>query len=121
MSCGQLLRSFPNLYTIRGTTARPVLEWAACQDKVIKMEPDFLVPGHGSPLIGKERIKETLGNYRDAILHVHNLALKAIQEFKPIDEVATQASLPPHLSNLPYLKQYMGTSPFVSETFIIAT
>jgi len=104
--------SFPNLYTIRGTTARPVLEWAACQDKVIKMEPDFLVPGHGSPLIGKGRIKETLSNYRDAILHVHNLALKAIQEFKPIDEVATQASLPPHLSNLPYLKQYYGYIPF---------
>jgi alkyl sulfatase BDS1-like metallo-beta-lactamase superfamily hydrolase len=103
---------FPNLYTIRGTTARPILEWAACQDKVIKMEPEFLVPGHGSPLIGKERIKETLGNYRDAILHVHNSALKAIQEFKPIDEVASQASLPPHLSDLPYLKQYYGYIPF---------
>ena len=103
---------FPNLYTIRGTTARPVLEWAACQDKVIKMEPEFLVPGHGLPLTGKERIKETLGNYRDAILHVHRLALEAIQQFKPIDEVAGQASLPPHLADLPYLKQYYGYIPF---------
>jgi len=62
--CGQLLRLLSEPLYDSGTTARPVLEWAACQDKVIKMEPDFLVPGHGSPLIGKERIKETLGNYR---------------------------------------------------------
>ncbi len=103
---------FPNLYTIRGTTARPVLEWAACQDTMIKMEPEFLVPGHGFPLTGKERIKETLGNYRDAILHVHRLALEAIQHFKPIDEVVRQASLPPHLASLPYLKQYYGYIPF---------
>ena len=103
---------FPNLYTIRGTTARPVLEWAACQDKIIKMEPEFLVPGHGFPLTGKERIKETLGNYRDAILHTHRLALEAIQQFKPIDEVVGQASLPPHLANLPYLKQHYGYIPF---------
>ena len=103
---------FPNLYTIRGTTARPVLEWAACQDKMVKMGPEFLVPGHGFPLSGKERIKETLGNYRDAILHVHRLALEAIQQFKPIDEVAGQASLPAYLAGLPYLKQYYGYIPF---------
>ncbi|MGZ3606024.1 MAG: alkyl sulfatase dimerization domain-containing protein [Thermodesulfobacteriota bacterium] len=103
---------FPNLYTIRGTTARPILEWAACQDKMVKMEPDFLVPGHGFPLTGKGRIKETLENYRDAILHVHRLALEAIQQFKPIDEVISQASLPPHLADLPYLRQYYGYIPF---------
>jgi len=103
---------FPNLYTIRGTTARPVLEWAACQDKIIKMEPEFLVPGHGFPLTGKERIKETLENYRDAILHTHRLALEGIQQFKPIDDVVSRASLPPHLANLPYLKQYYGCIPF---------
>jgi alkyl sulfatase BDS1-like metallo-beta-lactamase superfamily hydrolase len=103
---------FPNLYTIRGTTARPVLDWAECQDKMIKMEPEFLVPGHGFPLTGKERIKERLENYRDAILHVHRLALEAIQQFKPIDEVVSQASLPLHLADLPYLKQYYGYIPF---------
>jgi alkyl sulfatase BDS1-like metallo-beta-lactamase superfamily hydrolase len=103
---------FPNLYTIRSTSARPVLGWAAAQDTVMKLEPEILVPGHGAPVVGKEKIKETLTNYRDAILHVHNLALEAVQKFKPLDEVVAQASLPPHLAQLPYLKEYYGYIPF---------
>jgi alkyl sulfatase BDS1-like metallo-beta-lactamase superfamily hydrolase len=103
---------FPNLYTIRSTSSRPVLGWAAAQDTVMKLEPEYLVPGHGAPVAGKEKIKETLTNYRDAILHVHNLALEAVQKFKPLDEVVAQASLPPHLAQLPYLKEYYGYIPF---------
>ena len=72
---------FPNLYTIRSTSSRPVLGWAAAQDTVIKLEPEYLVPGHGAPVVGKEKIKETLSNYRDAILHVHNLALARLGGF----------------------------------------
>ena len=78
----------------------------------MKLDPETLVPGHGAPVVGKEKIKETLTNYRDAILHVHNLALEAVQKFKPLDEVVAQASLPPHLAQLPYLKEYYGYIPF---------
>jgi alkyl sulfatase BDS1-like metallo-beta-lactamase superfamily hydrolase len=103
---------FPNLYTIRGTSSRPVLSWAAAQDIIIKLEPEYLVPGHGAPVVGKEKITEILTNYRDAILHVHNLALEAVQKFKSLDEVVAQASLPPRLAQLPYLKEYYGCIPF---------
>jgi len=104
--------SFPNLYTIRGTSSRPVLDWAKAQDTVIGLEPEFLVPAHGLPIQGKETIKEVLGNYRDAILHVHTIALDAVQQFKPIDEVAEGATLPPQLANLPYLDQSYGYIPY---------
>jgi alkyl sulfatase BDS1-like metallo-beta-lactamase superfamily hydrolase len=104
--------SFPNLYTIRGTSARPVLDWAKAQDLVMALEPEFLVPAHGLPIQGRETIKEVLGNYRDAILHVHHIALDAVQQFKPIDEVAAQAALPPHLADLPYLEQSYGSIPY---------
>jgi alkyl sulfatase BDS1-like metallo-beta-lactamase superfamily hydrolase len=103
---------FPNLYTIRSTSSRPVLGWAAAQDIIMKLEPEYLVPGHGAPVVGKEKIREILTNYRDAILYVHNLALEAVQKFKPLDEVVAQASLPPRLAQLPYLKEYYGYIPF---------
>ena len=35
-----------------------------------------------------------------------------MQKFKPLDEVVAQASLPPHLAQLPYLKEYYGYIPF---------
>lgn len=104
--------SFPNLYTIRGTSYRPVLEWAEAQNKVIGLAPDFLVPGHGLPLHGLSQIKEVLGNYRDAILHVHQIAFEAAREFKSIDEAASRAGLPPRLAKLPYLQQSYGYIPY---------
>jgi alkyl sulfatase BDS1-like metallo-beta-lactamase superfamily hydrolase len=104
--------SFPNLYTIRGTSSRPVVDWAKAQDKVIALDPEFLVPGHGLPIDGRETIKEVLANYRDAILHVHKIALDAVQQFKPIDVVVAQATLPPQLASLPYLEQSYGSVPY---------
>ena len=104
--------SFPNLYTIRGTSDRPVQDWAACQDIIIKLAPELLIPGHGTHIEGKAQIKEVLSNYREAILYVYNLAHTAVKEFKPINEVATAAALPPHLADLPYLQQHYGFLPY---------
>ncbi|MBI5605211.1 MAG: alkyl/aryl-sulfatase [Deltaproteobacteria bacterium] len=104
--------SFPNLYTIRGTSYRPVLDWAEAQNTVIRLAPDILVPSHGMPLHGLALIKEVLGNYREAILHVHRIAFEAAQEFKSIDEVASRAGLPPELAVLPYLQQFYGSIPY---------
>ena len=74
--------SFPNLYTIRGTSARPVLDWADCQDKIMGLKPEVLVPCHGSHLEGKDPIREVLTNYRDAIKHVYHYTLEAVAEIQ---------------------------------------
>jgi alkyl sulfatase BDS1-like metallo-beta-lactamase superfamily hydrolase len=100
--------SFPNLYTIRGTSDRPVQGWADCQDTVMARQPEIVVPGHGTHLEGRALIKEVLSNYRDAILHIYNLAWTAVRNFKPVHEAAINASLPPHLAQLPYLQQHYG-------------
>jgi alkyl sulfatase BDS1-like metallo-beta-lactamase superfamily hydrolase len=104
--------SFPNLYTIRGTSARPVLDWADCQDKIMGLKPEVLVPCHGSHLEGKDRIREVLTNYRDAIRHVYHYTLKAVGKFKPIQEAAADVALPAHLAQLPYLRQHYGYLPY---------
>jgi alkyl sulfatase BDS1-like metallo-beta-lactamase superfamily hydrolase len=111
--CGDIFYpSFPNLYTIRGCGPRPVLEWAEAQNSIIALQPEHLVQGHGFPVQGKEEIKTVLTNYRDAIWHVHDLALEAVQNFVPIDEVAREAVLPHHLAGLPYLIQSYGYVPY---------
>jgi len=104
--------SFPNLYTIRGTSQRPVLDWAKAQDTYIALAPEHLVPCHGLPLKGREDIKTVLGNYRDAIIHVHDHALKAVQDFIPVDEAAATVALPQRLAGLPYLTQGYGYLPY---------
>jgi len=104
--------SFPNLYTIRGTSTRPALDWATAQDKALAFEPHILLPGHGLPIEGRETIKTVLTNYRDAIRHVHDQTLKAVSEFMSPEAAIAAAALPPNLAGLPYLKERYGHIPY---------
>ena len=107
--CGDnFYASFPNLYTIRGTSYRPVAEWAKAQDTVIDLAPDILVPMHGFPIKDATEIKNVLGNYRDAINHVHNLAYSAVKKNMTLDQFLPQAKLSPELAKQPYLQEYYG-------------
>jgi glyoxylase-like metal-dependent hydrolase (beta-lactamase superfamily II) len=89
--------SFPNLYTLRGTPPRPALEYAAAVDKAISLEPEYLLPGHGEPVIGRERIKKMLTIYRDAILYVHNETVKGMNAGKDVFTLMREIKLPPEL------------------------
>ncbi|MBW2633334.1 MAG: alkyl/aryl-sulfatase [Deltaproteobacteria bacterium] len=114
--CGDnFYASFPNLYTIRGTSYRPVAEWAEAQDTVINLAPEILVPMHGFPIKDAAEIKNVLGNYRDAINHVHNLAYSAVKKNMTIDQFLPQAKLPPELSKQPYLQEYYGNVKYCAQ------
>lgn len=64
-------RAFPNLYTIRGTTPRPIRSWIQSLDEMRKLEPEYLVPSHTEPVIGKEDVAKQLTDYRDGITWVY--------------------------------------------------
>ena len=50
-------RSFPNLYTIRGTKYRDIKAWGDAVAKMATFPSDYLVPGHTRPLAGLETIR----------------------------------------------------------------
>jgi alkyl sulfatase BDS1-like metallo-beta-lactamase superfamily hydrolase len=100
--------AFPNLYAIRGTPYRDVLEWAKSIDKMIALNADILVPQHSRPIHGAGIIREQLTNYRDAIQFVHDQTIRGINQGKSADEIAAQLALPPHLATAPYLQEFYG-------------
>ncbi|MBN4046767.1 alkyl/aryl-sulfatase [bacterium AH-315-P07] len=102
-------KAFPNLYAVRGTPYRDVRKWADSLDKMIAEGPEFLVPSHTRPLSGKETIKETLENYRDAIRYVLDETIAGMNEGKSPDELAHSIKLPESLAHQPYLHEYYGT------------
>ena len=53
-------KTFPNLYTIRGTPYRDLAGWVNSIDMMRYLEPEFLVPSHTRPLEGKEKINNLL-------------------------------------------------------------
>lgn len=104
----QFYWSFPNLYTIRGTSPRPVSEWIASLDTIRALEPEHFVPNHTLPIHGKEEIAETLTNYRDAIQWVRDETIRRANKGEDLDTIAENVSLPAHLADLPYTGQYYG-------------
>ena len=66
-----IYNTFPNLYTIRGTTHRNVSGWVDSLDHMRSFEPEYLFPSHTKPIEGDDATK-ALTIYRDAIQFIHD-------------------------------------------------
>ena len=108
LSGDNLYRSFPNLYTIRGTPYRSIKSWYQSVDIIRKLSPEFLVPGHGQPIFGMNNIYAIATDYRDAIQYVHDQGIRCINLGMTPDEMVENIHLPPHLAASPYLQEYYG-------------
>lgn len=100
--------SFPNLYTIRGSTHRDVLEWVASLDKMRALRPAFLVPGHTLPISGEEEVARALTDYRDAIQYVHDRTVTLMNDGLSAQDIAAQVQLPASLADRSYLAEHYG-------------
>lgn len=104
-----IYKTFPNLYTIRGTTHRDVAGWINSLDHMKTFDAEFLFPSHTKPIIGKENIKEVLETYRDAIQYIHDQTIRLMNEGLYPDEIADIIKLPEDIEKSPYLYEFYGT------------
>ena len=102
-------KTFPNLYTIRGTTHRDVIGWVNSIDHMKTFDAEFLFPSHTKPIIGKKEIKEILTIYRDAIQYIHDQTIRLMNEGLYPDQIAELIKLPEHIAKSPYLYEFYGT------------
>mgnify|MGYP001173646675 CR=1 FL=1 len=102
-------KTFPNLYTIRGTSHRDVKGWIDSLDHMKTFNPEFLFPSHTKPIIGKEVIQNVLNTYRDAIQFVHDQTIRLMNQGMYPDEIAEKIKLPEIIADSPYLKEFYGT------------
>ena len=103
-----IYKTFPNLYTIRGTSYRDIKKWSSSIDKMRYLNPEIIIPSHTRPIKQKDTIRKILTNYRDAIQFVHDQTIRNINLGLMPDEIAEKVILPTHLSNTPYLKEFYG-------------
>ena len=104
-----IYKTFPNLYTIRGTTHRDVIGWVNSIDHMKTFDAEFLFPSHTKPIIGKEEIREILTIYRDAIQYIHDQTIRLMNEGLYPDQIAELIKLPEHIAKSPYLYEFYGT------------
>lgn len=101
-------RSFPNLYAIRGTAYRDVMDWVRSLDKMRALKPEIMVPSHTRPIYGQADIFQALTDYRDAIQFIHDQTIRAMNNGLTVDEIVEQVKLPKHLAAKPYLQEFYG-------------
>jgi len=114
-------RSFPNLYTIRGTAYREFDTWADTMDLLMAFNADVLGPGHTKAIFGADAIRETLTDYRDAIRHVVSETRNGIDAGLTIDQLAHSVKLPPELADKPYLREYYGCVAYAVRAYFVGT
>lgn len=89
--------SFPNMYTLRGTPPRPALNYVESINKVLALKPEIVLPSHGVPIVGADKVQKVLTQYRDAILFVHDATVKGMNEGKDAYTLMREIKLPPEL------------------------
>jgi len=89
--------SFPNIYTLRGTQPRWALDYVDSLNKILALKPEIVLPSHGNPIVGHEKIVERLTRYRDAILYVHDATVKGMNQGKDVYTLMREIKLPSDL------------------------
>ena len=102
-------RAFPNLYAIRGTPSRDTMQWVSSLDKMIALQPTFLVPLHSRPVVGKKTILDLLTVYRDAIQYVHDQTVRLMNKGMFPNDIVANVKLPKQLAESPFLQPFYGT------------
>jgi alkyl sulfatase BDS1-like metallo-beta-lactamase superfamily hydrolase len=106
-----IYKAFPNLFTIRGSSPRPVEGWMQSLDRMRSLTPavENLVLGHTEPVRGAAAVNELLTAYRDAIAFVHDSVIQHANKGLTPDEMVRLVKLPEHLAKHPYLVERYGT------------
>jgi alkyl sulfatase BDS1-like metallo-beta-lactamase superfamily hydrolase len=93
--------SFPNFYTLRGSVYRDPTDWAGGVRLIRDLEPKHLINTHSIPISGKEKVREVLSGYYDAIMYLYDQTLRGILLGKTPDELRYWVQLPRDLAEQP--------------------
>ncbi|MGE9271365.1 MAG: alkyl sulfatase dimerization domain-containing protein [Verrucomicrobiales bacterium] len=103
--------AFPNLYAIRGTAYRDVLDWSESVGRMAEFKPECVVPGHSMPIMGQQTATGALKDYSEAIRSVYDQTVEGINAGKSPDQLAHEVELPDHLASKSFLTEFYGTVP----------
>ena len=103
-----IYKTFPNLYTIRGTSHRDVNAWINSLDMMIALEPKNIFPSHTLPFSGDSAL-ETLTIYRDGIQFIHDQTIRLMNQGMHPEEIIENIELPSAVAASPYLQEFYGT------------
>jgi len=83
---------------------RYVGEWATALRSMLALEPEILLPGHGFPIIGKDRVAQLLSETATYLESVYDQVLQWMNQGESLDTIVQQVKPPEELSKRAFLQ-----------------
>lgn len=92
---------------------RYAIEWARGLRKMAALDAEVLLPGHGLPIIGVDRVRTALDDCATLLEHLHTETLRMMNEGARLDDIVHAVKAPPELLDRPYLRPVYDEPEFV--------
>jgi alkyl sulfatase BDS1-like metallo-beta-lactamase superfamily hydrolase len=103
---------FPNAGNPQKVQRYPV-EWAMALREMAALEPELLLPAHGLPIGGRERIAAVLDDIASALEQLVRETLSMMNRGARLDEILRAVHVPPETLDKPYLRPVYDEPEFV--------
>ena len=88
-------------------------DWAIAFRKMIALEPEVLLPGHGLPIVGADRVRRALTEGAELLESLVEQTLALMNEGARLDDIVQTVRAPEHLLERPYLHAVYDEPEFV--------
>jgi len=88
-------------------------EWAAGMRTMAGLGAEIMLPGHGVPVIGADRIRQALTDSADLLDHLHDETVAMMNAGARLDDIVHTVRGPQHLMERPYLRPVYDEPEFV--------
>ena len=92
---------------------RYALEWAVALRRMASLHPEILLPGHGLPIVGADRVQQALTDAAVLLESLHDQTVEMMNQGATLDEVLHTVRAPAGLLEKPYLHPIYDDPEFV--------
>lgn len=89
------------------------VEWAQALRRMSDLEAEYLLPGHGLPIFGRERVRQALTETAEYLESLVEQTLALMNQGARLADVLASVKVPAHLSGRPYLQPYYDEPEFI--------
>jgi alkyl sulfatase BDS1-like metallo-beta-lactamase superfamily hydrolase len=88
-------------------------DWAGAFGKMEALEPEVLLPGHGLPIVGRDRVRQALSESAELLETLMEQTLALMNDGARLDDIVNTVHAPEHLLARPYLRPIYDEPEFV--------
>jgi glyoxylase-like metal-dependent hydrolase (beta-lactamase superfamily II) len=116
LCCGDLfIWASPNAGNPQKVQRYP-LEWAQALRRMAALRPEHLLPGHGLPVIGADRVATALADTAELLEWLVEQTLAVMNDGGRLDDAIHTVTVPARLAGRPYLQAVYDEPEFVVRT-----